>query len=159
MLRRKKTPLPDRQEATPRKKGFFRIVGNGIITGAADDGPSAIGTYASAGAKFGFAFLWVAPVLLPMMYLVVYLSAKLGRLRERADRNHSRQVPESDPVSGDMQRCSQQHPAPSLEYPSTRSRRTGLLTKDVRNHRGKQSFTLRKAILVRTDRSAMLAHT
>jgi Mn2+/Fe2+ NRAMP family transporter len=29
----------------------------GVITGAADDDPSAIGTYASAGAKFGLGFL------------------------------------------------------------------------------------------------------
>lgn len=51
-----------------------------MITGAADDDPSAIGTYASAGAKFGLVFLWIAPVVLPMMYVVVYLSAKLGRV-------------------------------------------------------------------------------
>jgi Mn2+/Fe2+ NRAMP family transporter len=66
----------------PRAKegGLLRAVGTGIITGAADDDPSAIGTYASAGAKFGLSFLWIAPVLLPMMYVVVYLSAKLGRV-------------------------------------------------------------------------------
>lgn len=79
MFRIKKIP-PDERKTTPGKKGFFRTIGNGIITGAADDDPSAIGTYASAGAKYGFAFLWIAPVLLPMMYLVVYLSAKLGRV-------------------------------------------------------------------------------
>jgi NRAMP (natural resistance-associated macrophage protein)-like metal ion transporter len=80
MFLRNKIPPAGRQEKPLRKQGFFRVVGNGIITGAADDDPSAIGTYASAGAKFGFAFLWIAPVLLPMMYLVVYLSAKLGRV-------------------------------------------------------------------------------
>jgi Mn2+/Fe2+ NRAMP family transporter len=66
----------------PRGKnaGLLRAVGTGVITGAADDDPSAIGTYASAGAKFGLAFLWIAPVVLPMMYVVVYLSAKLGRV-------------------------------------------------------------------------------
>lgn len=52
----------------------------GLITGAADDDPSAIGTYASAGAKFGPAFLWVAPVMYPMMFSVVYLSPKLGQV-------------------------------------------------------------------------------
>jgi len=65
------------QETRP---SWFRRVGAGIITGAADDDPSAIGTYASAGAKFGLGFLWIAPVLLPMMIVVVYLSAKLGRV-------------------------------------------------------------------------------
>lgn len=62
------------------KTGWFRRIGTGIITGAADDDPSAIGTYASAGARFGLSFLWVAPVLFPMMFVVVYLSAKLGRV-------------------------------------------------------------------------------
>jgi NRAMP (natural resistance-associated macrophage protein)-like metal ion transporter len=63
-----------------KKGGLLKAVGTGVITGAADDDPSAIGTYASAGAKFGLAFLWIAPVVLPMMYVVVYLSAKLGRV-------------------------------------------------------------------------------
>jgi Mn2+/Fe2+ NRAMP family transporter len=54
-------------------------VGIGVITGAADDDPSAIGTYASAGAQFGLGFLWIAPVLLPMMFVVVYVSSKIGR--------------------------------------------------------------------------------
>ena len=63
-----------------RKGGLLKAIGTGVITGAADDDPSAIGTYASAGAKFGLGFLWVAPAVLPMMYVVVYLSAKLGRV-------------------------------------------------------------------------------
>jgi Mn2+/Fe2+ NRAMP family transporter len=67
-------------ESPRRQRGILRLLGTGIITGAADDDPSAIGTYASAGAKFGLGFLWIAPVLLPMMYVVVYLSAKLGRV-------------------------------------------------------------------------------
>lgn len=53
---------------------------NGIVTGAADDDCCAIGTYASAGAQFGTAFLWIAPLALPMMYTVVYLSSKLGQV-------------------------------------------------------------------------------
>ncbi|WP_156678228.1 NRAMP family divalent metal transporter [Sphingomonas profundi] len=69
------------EAAPPRRKGgVLRVIGTGIITGAADDDPSAIGTYASAGARFGLGFLWIAPVLLPMMYAVVYLSAKLGQV-------------------------------------------------------------------------------
>jgi Mn2+/Fe2+ NRAMP family transporter len=68
------------QEPPRPKGGFFRSIGVGVITGAADDDPSAIGTYASAGAKFGLSFLWIAPVVLPMMYVVVYLSAKLGQV-------------------------------------------------------------------------------
>src|SRR5690349_18888762 len=57
-----------------------RALGLGLITGAADDDPSAIGTYATAGAAIGPAFLWTAPVTLPMMVAVVYLSSKLGQV-------------------------------------------------------------------------------
>jgi NRAMP (natural resistance-associated macrophage protein)-like metal ion transporter len=71
-------PVPER-----KKSGIGRAVGLGVITGAADDDPSAIGTYASAGAKLGLSFLWTAPLTLPMMYAVVYLSAKLGQVSGR----------------------------------------------------------------------------
>lgn len=69
-------PPPDKL----RPNGLMRAAGLGLITGAADDDPSAIGTYASAGAAFGPAFLWTAPVTFPMMFTVVYLSAKLGQV-------------------------------------------------------------------------------
>lgn len=59
---------------------FARAVGLGVVTGAADDDCSAIGTYASAGAQFGTALLWTAPVTFPMMFAVVYLSSKLGQV-------------------------------------------------------------------------------
>src|SRR3546814_6330983 len=67
-------------EAERGETGILRVVGSGVVTGAADDDPSAIGTYASAGARFGLGILWIAPVLLPMMYVVVYLSAKIGQV-------------------------------------------------------------------------------
>ncbi|MBV9458311.1 MAG: Nramp family divalent metal transporter [Bradyrhizobium sp.] len=51
-----------------------------MVTGAADDDCSAIGTYASAGAQFGLGFLWMAPLTFPMMFAVVYLSSKLGQV-------------------------------------------------------------------------------
>ena len=60
--------------------GKLRSLGLGLITGAADDDPSAIGTYASAGASFGPSLLWTAPVTFPMMFAVVYLCSKLGQV-------------------------------------------------------------------------------
>lgn len=64
----------------PVPHGTLRSLGLGLITGAADDDPSAIGTYASAGASFGPSLLWTAPVTFPMMFAVVYLSSKLGQV-------------------------------------------------------------------------------
>ncbi len=80
-----------------RASGFVRSLGLGLITGAADDDPSAIGTYASAGAKFGPALLWMSPVTFPMMFAVVYLSAKLGQVTGQGlfavlRKNYSRKV-------------------------------------------------------------------
>jgi Mn2+/Fe2+ NRAMP family transporter len=62
------------------KSGTIRALGLGVVTGAADDDPSAIGTYSSAGAMFGTGLLWTAPVTFPMMFAVVYLSSKLGQV-------------------------------------------------------------------------------
>ncbi len=49
---------------------YVRAMGPGLITGASDDDPSGIATYAQAGAKFGTAFLWVALVSFPLMAAV-----------------------------------------------------------------------------------------
>ncbi|TPL14766.1 divalent metal cation transporter [Mesorhizobium sp. B2-4-2] len=72
-----------RSEGKRKDGGITRALGLGLITGAADDDCSAIGTYASAGARFGPDLLWTAPVTLPMMYIVVYLSSKLGQVSGR----------------------------------------------------------------------------
>jgi NRAMP (natural resistance-associated macrophage protein)-like metal ion transporter len=82
--RRKHDPEVEKRFKTgvnkPVKKGVLRSLGLGLITGAADDDPSAIGTYAAAGAQFGPGFLWTAPVTFPMMFAVVYLCSKLGQV-------------------------------------------------------------------------------
>src|SRR5438445_5552920 len=70
----------DTSAKKPKSGNVFRSLGLGLITGASDDDPSAIGTYASAGARFGPSFLWTAPLLFPMMVAVVYLSSKLGQV-------------------------------------------------------------------------------
>ena len=72
--------LSEEQVEKGKKKSVIRELGLGLITGAADDDPSAIGTYASAGAKFGPSFLWMVPVMYPMMFTVVYLCSKLGQV-------------------------------------------------------------------------------
>jgi NRAMP (natural resistance-associated macrophage protein)-like metal ion transporter len=78
--RREEQSKEPRGEPAAERRGVARSIGLGLITGAADDDPSAIGTYAAAGAKVGPAFLWTAPATFPMMFAVVYLSAKLGQV-------------------------------------------------------------------------------
>lgn len=62
------------------QRRVLRSLGLGLITGAADDDCSAIGTYAQAEAQLGYQVLWTAPVTFPMMVAVVYLSGKLGQV-------------------------------------------------------------------------------
>jgi NRAMP (natural resistance-associated macrophage protein)-like metal ion transporter len=66
--------------AKPPQRRLVRSLGLGLITGAADDDCSAIGTYAQAGAQLGYNALWTAPVTFPMMAIAVYLSGKLGQV-------------------------------------------------------------------------------
>jgi NRAMP (natural resistance-associated macrophage protein)-like metal ion transporter len=74
------SPVADSPVGQRKRRGIARALGLGVITGAADDDCSAIGTYASAGAQFGTSLLWTAPVTFPMMFAVVYLSSQLGQV-------------------------------------------------------------------------------
>lgn len=62
---------------------FLKILGPGFISGAADDDPSGIGTYATAGASLGYATLWTALLTFPLMSSVQYICAKIGLVTGR----------------------------------------------------------------------------
>src|SRR5918911_2672271 len=62
---------------------FFKVLGPGLITGASDDDPSGIGTYAVAGAALGYAMLWTAPWSFPLMASVQFICAKVGMVSGR----------------------------------------------------------------------------
>jgi Mn2+/Fe2+ NRAMP family transporter len=57
---------------------FFRVLGPGLITGAADDDPSGIATYSQAGATYGFGQLWSIALCLPLMIAVQESCARIG---------------------------------------------------------------------------------
>ena len=67
---------PTRQKV--RGTGYFRRLGPGIVTGAADDDPSGIGTYSQVGAATGNRLLWSAPALLPLAFAVQEACARLA---------------------------------------------------------------------------------
>jgi NRAMP (natural resistance-associated macrophage protein)-like metal ion transporter len=64
-------------EKNPLKR-FFKVLGPGLITGASDDDPSGIGTYAVAGASLGFSTLWTALFTFPLMIAVQLTCARIG---------------------------------------------------------------------------------
>ena len=67
------------KEKAPLKKAAV-LLGPGFITGAADDDPSGIGTYAVAGASLGLATLWTALLTFPFMAAVQNICARLGQV-------------------------------------------------------------------------------
>jgi NRAMP (natural resistance-associated macrophage protein)-like metal ion transporter len=62
---------------------FSRNLGPGLITGAADDDPSGISTYSTAGAAFGFGMLWTALFSFPLMAAVQLMCARIGLVSGR----------------------------------------------------------------------------
>jgi Mn2+/Fe2+ NRAMP family transporter len=59
------------------------VFGPGFITGASDDDPSGIGTYAIAGASTGFSTLWLALITFPMMAAIQFICAKIAMVTGR----------------------------------------------------------------------------
>jgi Mn2+/Fe2+ NRAMP family transporter len=54
------------------------VLGPGLITGASDDDPSGIGTYAQVGSQFGYGLLWTALFTFPLMAAVQELCARIA---------------------------------------------------------------------------------
>jgi NRAMP (natural resistance-associated macrophage protein)-like metal ion transporter len=59
---------------------LLRLLGPGLVTGAADDDPSGIATYSQAGAQFGYGLLWTVFLTTPFMIAIQLVSAHIGRV-------------------------------------------------------------------------------
>lgn len=75
-----------------RNSLFFRLLGPGLVTGAADDDPSGIATYSQAGAQFGFGLLWTLFLTTPFMIAIQLVSAQIGRVTGKGIVANAKQV-------------------------------------------------------------------
>jgi NRAMP (natural resistance-associated macrophage protein)-like metal ion transporter len=66
------------QKKEKKRNGFLDRVGPGFITGAADDDPSGIGTYAQTGAMFGYSHLWLSFFSFPFMTAIQEMCGRIG---------------------------------------------------------------------------------
>jgi len=82
--------LPARKSASWIGK-ILKVLGPGLITGAADDDPSGIATYSSVGAQYGYGMLWTMPFVYPFMAGIQEISARLGRVTGRGIAGNMRQ--------------------------------------------------------------------
>ena len=79
----------DLLDSRPRAwRAYLHALGPGLVTGASDDDPSGIPTYAQTGARFGFGMLWVALITIPLMAGVAWVDLAI-----RAD-----QITQSEPL-------------------------------------------------------------
>lgn len=59
---------------------FFAQLGPGLVTGAADDDPSGIGTHSQVGAEFGYGLAWTFVFSFPLMVVIQEVAARIGRV-------------------------------------------------------------------------------
>lgn len=65
-------------EASEAAEPWYKCLGPGLVTGAADDDPSGIGTYSANGAQFGYLLVWLVPVCIPLMIAVQEMCGRLA---------------------------------------------------------------------------------
>src|SRR5689334_4282375 len=64
-------------------KGPLSRLGPGLITGAADDDPSGIGTHSQIGAEFGYKLSWTFVLSFPLLAAIQMVAAEIGRVTGR----------------------------------------------------------------------------
>lgn len=64
----------------PASVSWFRRLGPGLITGAADDDPGGIATHSQLGAQFGLNMLWTVVLTYPLMTAIQSICARIGRV-------------------------------------------------------------------------------
>jgi Mn2+/Fe2+ NRAMP family transporter len=63
-----------------RRKSFLAKLGPGLVTGAADDDPSGIGTHSQIGAQFGYSLAWTFTLSFPLLAVIQIVAAEIGRV-------------------------------------------------------------------------------
>lgn len=66
-----------------KARDFWRMLGPGLTTGAADDDPSGIATYSQTGAQYGFQLLWLSALTFPLMSVIQEMCARIGLVTGR----------------------------------------------------------------------------
>ncbi len=62
----------------PDHRSWGEVLGPGLITGAADDDPSGIGTYSQVGAQFGYSLAWTMVFTYPFLVSIQMICARIG---------------------------------------------------------------------------------
>jgi NRAMP (natural resistance-associated macrophage protein)-like metal ion transporter len=75
----KMVPAGESADSIPsRPHSFLKSLGPGLITGAADDDPSGIGTHSQIGAQFGYGLSWTFVLSFPLMVAIQEIAGRIG---------------------------------------------------------------------------------
>jgi len=69
--------------AEEKRRSFLSKLGPGLVTGAADDDPSGIGTHSQIGAEFGYKLSWTFTLSFPLLAVIQIVAAEIGRVTGR----------------------------------------------------------------------------
>jgi NRAMP (natural resistance-associated macrophage protein)-like metal ion transporter len=72
--------MSESKRAKSKQRSFLATLGPGLISGAADDDPSGIGTYSQVGAQFGYGLAWTMVLSFPLMVAIQEVAAQIGRV-------------------------------------------------------------------------------
>lgn len=59
-------------------KEYWKVLGPGLTTGAADDDPSGVATYSQVGASRGFGLIWLSFFSIPLLGIIQEMCARIG---------------------------------------------------------------------------------
>jgi len=71
--------MPEKLLTEPgERRSLLEVLGPGLVTGAADDDPSGIGTYSQVGAQFGYGMAWTMLFGFPLLASIQAICARIG---------------------------------------------------------------------------------
>lgn len=75
---------------TEERRSLAEVLGPGLVTGAADDDPSGIGTYSQVGAQFGYSLAWTMVFSYPLLVSIQLICARIGSVTGHGIANNLR---------------------------------------------------------------------
>lgn len=66
-----------------KRRGIFKVLGPGLLSGMAGNDASAVASYSLDGAQNGYGHLWLMLLATPMLQSVQFACAKIGRVQQK----------------------------------------------------------------------------
>ncbi len=82
--------MTEKAEVT-EKRPLLSVLGPGLVTGAADDDPSGVGTYSQVGAQFGYGLAWTMLFGYPLLAAIQEVCARIGAVTGKGIAQNLRQ--------------------------------------------------------------------